>query len=373
MNNLEHIPPEEPTQIKNIARLTIEQLKKRYPGVDPVLRGVHAKDHGCVTAKFKVDDTVPVNLRVGVFATPGKEYEAWVRYSNAAVSVAPDSIVQNGVPVHGSRGMAVKLLGVSGSSLVPTIGPLTQDFLMINSPVFAFANVEDYEAVSQILLKDNDNPARFFRERIHVKPDGTPDLADPITQRALRSLGIANRISSSSVTANPPAFQTPPASPVDNRYFSGAAYLFGEDRAMKFSTTPVAPDLGAAPNVADPNYLRTALRARLTASNAQDVVIDFLIQIREAAELAGKIDTEVEDACFEWDETKYPFAKVATITIAPQDFDTAARRAQCENLIFTPWHGIREHQPLGGINRLRRAVYEASADFRHIPKEPEHL
>jgi len=28
---------------------------------------------------------------------------------------------------------------------------------------------------------------------------------------------------------------------------------------------------------------------------------------------------------------------------------------------------------LGGINRLRRAVYEASAAFRHIPKEPAHF
>jgi hypothetical protein len=287
--------------------------------------------------------------------------------------VAPDSTVLNGIPIHGSRGMAVKLLGISGSPLVPTIGPLTQDFLMINSPVFAFANVEDYEAVSQILLKDNDNPARFFRERIHLKPDGTPDLADPITLRAVQSLGIANRIQSSSLTANPPAYQTPPASPVDNRYFSGAAYLFGEDRATKFSATPVAPAVGAVPDVADPNYLRTALRARLTASNAPDVVFEFLLQVREANELAGKIDAEVENACFEWDESTYPFVKVATITIAPQDFDTDQRRAQCENLIFTPWHGIVEHRPLGGINRLRRAVYVASADFRHIPKEPEHL
>jgi hypothetical protein len=111
----------------------------------------------------------------------------------------------------------------------------------------------------------------------------------------------------------------------------------------------------------------------LTATNAQDIVFEFQIQVREANDLAGKIDAEIEDACFEWDEATYPFVKVATITIAPQDIDTDQRRAQCENLIFTPWHGIAEHRPLGGINRLRRAVYESSAGFRHIPKEPEHL
>ena len=31
---------------------------------------------------------------------------------------------------------------------------------------------------------------------------------------------------------------------------------------------------------------------------------------------------------------------------------------------FSPWHGLAAHQPLGAINRLRRAIYEASAGFR---------
>lgn len=375
MTELERIPAEEAIQIENIVRLTIEQLKKRYPGEDRVRRGVHAKDHGCVMAKFKVNDSLPEHLQVGVFATPGHEYDAWIRFSNAAVSLARDSSTPtpSGVTTHGSRGMAVKLLGVNGSPLMPTNGPLTQDFLMVNHPVFAFANVEDYEVLSRILLEDNDNPTRFFAERIHKKPDGTPDLTDPITQRAVRTATIVKRIQSSSLTATTPAFQTPPASPVDNQYFSGAPFLFGDDQVMKFSANPVAPVLGETPNVSDPDYLRTALHKRLTASDAQDIVFEFLIQIRASSDLAGKIDTEIEDACFEWDEVKHPFVNVATITIPPQDFETDERVDLCESLIFTPWHGVAEHRPLGGINRLRLAVYEASAHFRHFPKEPAHL
>jgi hypothetical protein len=61
---------------------------------------------------------------------------------------------------------------------------------------------------------------------------------------------------------------------------------------------------------------------------------------------------------------------VARITIPPQDFDTDARRQACENLVFTPWHSVTEHQPIGGINRLKLKVYEASAALRHFPKEP---
>jgi len=45
----------------------------------------------------------------------------------------------------------------------------------------------------------------------------------------------------------------------------------------------------------------------------------------------------------------------------------------CENLTYTPWHALPEHRPLGGINRVRRAVYESLAELRHtlneIPQE----
>lgn len=36
----------------------------------------------------------------------------------------------------------------------------------------------------------------------------------------------------------------------------------------------------------------------------------------------------------------------------------------CEEMAFTPWHALTAHQPLGGINRLRRQVYLGSAIHR---------
>lgn len=212
MIELERIPAEEATQIENITRLTIEQLKKRYLGEPTVRRGVHPKDHGCVTAKFKVHDALPADLRVGVFAVPGHEYDALIRFSNANVRpTSGDSPKDNtGVTKHGSRGMAVKLLEVGGTPLVPPNGPLTQDFVMLNHPVFAFSNVEDYEALSQVLLKDEDEAGRFFAERIHRKPDGKPDLTDATTRRALTTRGIVQRIQSTVLTAPPTVPPVPP-------------------------------------------------------------------------------------------------------------------------------------------------------------------
>jgi hypothetical protein len=360
MNKLEHVPEGESAQIDNTIKLTIAAMQRRYPAPGPTLRGVHPKDHGCVSAKFKVHDSLPEDLRVGLFADPGHEYEALIRFSNASSTVAADSSVANGVTSHGSRGMAVKVQGVTGSALLPGTTPLTQDFLMVNHPVFGLSNVEDYEALSRILVEDKDNPLRFFGERIHKKPDGSPDMSDPVTFRAIRTAGIVKRLQS---TTCPPAYQPPPACPVDNQYFSGAPFAFGPEKAMKFSAKPVGRTPGT-PVVTDEHYLRTALHECLTAAGAKDIVFDFLVQIRDASELADKIDTEIEDACVEWDAEKHPFVSVATITIPPQDFETDERRALCEGLNFSPWHGLVEHQPLGGINRLRLGVYEASAAFR---------
>ena len=136
---------------------------------------------------------------------------------------------------------------------------------------------------------------------------------------------------------------------------------------MKFRAKPIEPRTGEAPDFNEPNYLRMALLKRLTEPGAKAIVFDFQIQVRTAAQLEGKIEQEIEDASKLWTDA---YETVATITIPPQDFDAPERRALCESLTFTPWHGIAEHRPLGGINRLRLAVYEASTQLRHVPKEP---
>jgi hypothetical protein len=56
---------------------------------------------------------------------------------------------------------------------------------------------------------------------------------------------------------------------------------------------------------------------------------------------------------------------VATIHIPSQSFQSEARKELAENLSFTPWHTLADHQPLGGINRVRRAVYESISSTRH--------
>ncbi len=354
---LEAIPAGEAEGIANIVELTGKRMQMQYDANKRMLRGVHPKDHGCVTAKFEVRSDLPAEYTVGVFQ-PGAVYDAYIRFSNADVQVGADSRRdESGTPVHGSRGMAIKLMGVQGESLLPLHGVLTQDFVMVNQPAFAFANVEDYELLSQALVEHfgEPNPARnFFVKRFS---EGTPEQK----QRALRTQQIVKRISANAVDGDAGAFEPPPASPVDAAYFSAAPFLFGDQRVMRFRAAPVDRSTDP-PNVDDPNYLRTALIKRLARNTVE---FDFALQVRRADQV--DVATDIENASTEWSDD---YTSVARITIPPQEFDAPEQRVKCERLFFTPWHGISEHQPLGGINRLRKAVYLSSGQYRNLPKEP---
>lgn len=356
--NLENVPESEAAQIANIVQLTLKQLERRYSTAPPFLRGVHAKDHGCVKATFTVRRDLPKYLQIGVFATPGKTFDAWIRFSNADVLVRPDTAPAVDAkpatdttpaaparpPAHGSRGMAIKLLNVTGEPLLEEDLPVTQDFLMINQPMFAFANVADYEALSQVLLA-KDDPSPFFPKQL--------GSSDPLVrERAKVTLGIVTEIQRTLV-----------ASPVETRYFSAAPFLFGTNQVMKYSVVPTSPPSATTPDLRDPNYLRAALAQRLEPGSP-DVTFDFQVQLQDACEIEGDVDVQIENACTKWPGESFPFETVARIRITAQDISTPERRAECESLVFNPWHGIAEHRPLGGINRLRRDVYLASSQRR---------
>jgi hypothetical protein len=367
---LESPPPGEDAQIDTTTGLMEQLLTRRYTGKPRFLRGVHPKDHGCVEATFTVSASLPPQFQVGIFRKPGETFRAAIRFSNAAPLVLPDClpvIGKDGKPVvgpdgkpvrtHGSRGMAVKLYDVAGSRLVPGDHERTQDFLMINQPFFAFANVEDYMALNEAILKDNEKPDGFFA-RLFAPFDNA------VRGRAARTREIFGAIQSGSAVA---PYQAPPLSPFDNSYFGAAPFGFGEGRAMRFSAKPVNPmtgDVGAA--VQDADYLRAALRQRMNQAGGKDICFDFQIQVRDSAHL--KIDEDIEDACRAWPDEAVTVARIA---IPPQDVDSPERREFCETLFYTPWHGLDEHRPLGGINRLRQDVYQKSADMRGCPASPD--
>jgi hypothetical protein len=389
----EHIqnPDLETKQIAETTDLMVELLKKRYPLPEELLkflsknypesirtlRGVHPKSNGCVKATFTIDPYIPDDIQVGLFANPGQQFDAFIRFSNATAVVGPDTAVNPDTQriEHGSRGMAIKVLDVGGEVLIDDNGKHNQDFLMINQPMFAFANTEDYLRLERVLERDNDAATKFFallqlqnpeiteeqRRNIlilaGVKEDEDISKEDEkqIVQRVAESLRIVSQIIQTTDVGNPLGIQ----------YFSAAPFLFGSDRVMKFSAKPcdeVHPI--SSPEPLTDNYLRDALTE--TVNGKQSLSFDFMLQIRRECEDFGENMESIENASEEWKESDYPFIKVAKIFIPlPQsEVDFEENVAHCERLAFTPWHSLVEHQPIGSINRLRKDVYAASAKHR---------
>lgn len=296
-----------------------------------VLRDAHAKAHGCVRAQVRVRDDLDVALRQGVFAEPGRTWQAWMRLSNGNAYPQFDRI-------RDARGMAIKLLDVPGDKLTHDPRHASeQDFVMFNHPVFFVRDVAEYRT-NFAAQAEGKRILAFF-----------PQL-DPRSWE-VRHLFIA-------LQTLAPA----PESPVATTYSSVAPYKFGPHN-VKYRVVPapsLCPDYQLPEQNRDlPNFLRSALYRQLSLDRAPAC---FQLQVQRQ-------NTDhympIEDTSIEWDEAISPFEAVADIRVPAQDFDSPEQNLACDNLSFNPWHALPEHRPIGGINRLRRAVYEAISAYRH--------
>jgi hypothetical protein len=264
--SFEHPSEQEGEQIADITKLTVQLLDQRYPEGQRILRGVHPKSHGCVKAIFKINEDIEQDLRVGLFAHKGKNFEAIVRFSNASILVKPD--INDGK--HGSRGMAIKILEVDGKVLLEDKGDHNQNFLMINQPSFVFANAEDYLRLDQIIFEDKDNATRFFAGVGELFQKPSEDLTEA-ESRLFTSFKLLQGIQNTAESED--------ANPVEIRYFSAAPFLFGKNKVMKFSAKPIINGkLTEFPAQPSDNYLREALAASLEKD--EDIIFSFGIQVR---------------------------------------------------------------------------------------------
>ncbi|MFW5440562.1 MAG: hypothetical protein ACKE5M_07735, partial [Methylophilaceae bacterium] len=82
----EVIPENEQADIKTAADLSVnivDALQTTYAA-----RGVHAKGHACVKAYVDVHQDINHQLQHGVFAKPGQQFKAWIRFSNSGSNMA---------------------------------------------------------------------------------------------------------------------------------------------------------------------------------------------------------------------------------------------------------------------------------------------
>ena len=117
--------------VASIQRTNKSSFDKYHRGI----RQQHAKGQGYLRGELKIHDNLPAHLRQGMFASPGT-HPIIVRLSTAFGDIRSDRIR---VP----RGMAIKVLGVSGRKALPGDTSTNQDFLLVNHKSY-FADAAAY-------------------------------------------------------------------------------------------------------------------------------------------------------------------------------------------------------------------------------------
>jgi hypothetical protein len=283
----------------------------RHP-TGAVRRFNQARASGCVDAEFTVVTGLADQLKVGLFQQP-RSYNAWIRFANATTLSDRENDV---------RGMSIKVRDVRGDNL--TSGIDVQDFVLNSHPVMMVPGPREFLELLRAVEAGGWHRVRYF-------------LTHP---RAAR-IAFASR--------------QQPSCHLDIPYWSTTPYLFGDGRAVKYIVRPVTRARSRRPTVTD-TYLHDELRRRLST---EDVALDFCVQFQRDARTMP-----IEDASVEWSERESPYVRVAEVRIPRQSIDVPGRDLACERTSFNPWHSLAAHRPLGAMNRVRRAIYDAMQQFR---------
>lgn len=294
----------------------IKQVSLKRAGDGKVKRFNQAKSLGCFNGKFTVNDALPDDLKVGLFARPAS-YKASFRFANA--STLDDSEKD-------LRGLSIRVQNVPGDTLWGEQG--LQDFVLNSYPVLFAGNPEDF--MGFIRAQYEDSILSYF--------------LNPFDSH-LKALFILLKA------------RDKPNSPFDIRFWSTTAFQLGSnDFAVKYSVSPCSSYQSPEPAEYTRNYLRAAMHEHL---QHEPVCLDFMLQRQVDAE-----SMPVEDTSQEWSEDESPFIAVARIQIQQQEFMTADALEKCETVTFNPWQSLEAHRPLGRMNYVRRLIYEELAAFR---------
>ena len=286
-----------------------DQVGRIEDGQCPVRRATFFKPHGAAYGTFTVMPQMRKDLRVGVFAH--QRFDAWVRFSSDTGPVMPDAKT--------TCGLAIKLFGVPGRKLLEP-NALTQDFLMQNFPRFF---VDDAKA----FFEASDGTDTYFKKHPESKK-----IADAMSH------------------------------PVDSvariDYWSALASKLGPKHVVKYKLVAGengGPSIAVDKTYAD--YLGNDLAYRLLH---HELRFTFCVQLQTDPKAMP-----VDQGTVEWSEAKSPPIPVATLLLPRQDINATGQAAYAENLSFSPWHSLAEHEPVGSIQEARKVVYRMGSEVRH--------
>jgi hypothetical protein len=301
-------------------------------------RGVHAKSHGLLRGTLRVLPNLPPDFAQGLFANIDGEWPVVMRLSTTPGDMLDDKVST-------PRGIALKVIGVPGERLPDGAGDVTQDFVMVNGPVFLAPTAKQFLGSVKLLAATTDK-APGLKQALSTALRGAEKALEAVGAESGMLKGLGGQ---------------PQTHILGETFFTQVPLLYGRHMA-KLSLAPVSPELVALKDKEvdldhKPNGLRGA-------------VVDFMTENSAEWELRVQLCTDlqkmpIEDASVEWPQEDSPYIAVARITAPAQAGWTHGLSVLVDDgMQFNPWHCIAAHRPIGSIMRVRRAVYAASARFR---------
>lgn len=336
---VERIAPDEAAAQDDLINSFRYIIGKTHKDLGHAQRGVHAKSHALLSGELSMHEGLPAELAQGIFAEGGRRYPAIIRISAIPGDPLRDS-------VSGPRGFSFKAIGVAGERLPGAEADVSQDFLLVSSPVFAADTAKSFARSLKLLALTTD---RFEWAKAALSV-----LLRPIARGLKKVFGF------DSILLNG-AGGYPLVNPLGERYYTQAPLRFG-DYIAKLDIVPASANFQAlAGKPIDlsgrPDAIREEL-ARILANEGGAWTV--------RAQLCRDLEANpIEDASIVWPESVSPYLPIATLTVPPQESWSAARSRNVDDgIFFSPWHGIEAHRPLGGVMRARLSAYRFSASYR---------
>lgn len=336
--SIEQVADDETETIQGLVATLRYITEKTFADGGHAIRGVHAKSHGILQGYLQVNEDLPGELAQGMFAKPGR-YPVVMRLSTIPGDILPDSV---SVP----RAMAVKIIGVEGERLEGSENDVTQDFLLINGPTFGASTPKKFLSVLRLLAGTTDRVewlkkvlSGFMRQ----------------VQRMLVAVTGKQSVTVATLGGQPETHI------LGETFYSQAPLRYG-DFIAKISVAPVSPELTA--------LILAPLNVNGVPNGLREAVVEFFKRNGGVWEVRAQLCTNlelmpIEDAAVVWPEEISPYRPIARITVKPQVAWSKARSATVDDgMSFSPWHGLAVHRPLGGIMRVRKAVYEMAKRSR---------
>ena len=297
-----------------VSRHGTPEKRTAYLGSLKAMRAVFLKTHGCAKGKFIVPADLPEEFKVGVFKS-ASERPVYVRISSDNEPTSPEKDLN-------TVGIALKVVGVEGDKVLPKEKTAkTQDFLLQNHHVFFVDNALDFS-------------------RIFTHPE---EIEKETLDRYNKILDVDMKKKVGNV------FKT--------TYWSTTPYKFGPEHFAKYKIVACDTNKGDTTDSTRPNFLAERMARDLRAGSN---CLKLQVQLQ-------KPGMPLDQATKEWSETESVPQTVATIQIDQiEKQDIKGLKETCENMAFTAWHALPEHQPVGSVNKLRGFVYDWMSEYRRV-------